>query len=202
MTPAKMDRRVERTRAALMHAFVHVMHTSGYDTCTVEQIAEQANVGRSTFYMHYTGKEDILRDAMKRPMTVIAAIAGGDVSAEQIAPQMEHFRLHRQLNRVFFTPPVRAVRVKVLAELIQPRITKLSRALGARPVVPLAFVAMQVAEAQESLIHNWLFGHNAVTPLDAAAAMIASTRGVLGALLKVPANVPLLIPGERLQFRM
>ncbi len=35
--------------------------SKGYDTISVSDIVEAADIGRSTFYAHYTGKEDLLR---------------------------------------------------------------------------------------------------------------------------------------------
>ena len=73
---SKPDRRTERTRAALMSAFVTLLLSEGYDAVTVERVADAANVGRSTFYMHHTGKEDILRRSLTRPSGVLAALVG------------------------------------------------------------------------------------------------------------------------------
>jgi AcrR family transcriptional regulator len=37
-----------------------ILH-KGYEETTVQDILEEADVGRSTFYAHYSGKEDLLR---------------------------------------------------------------------------------------------------------------------------------------------
>ena len=80
MTARKPDRRTERSRSALMSAFIAIVLSDGYDAVTVERVAERANVGRSTFYMHYKGKEDILRQSLKHPCSVLVAIVGLDVA--------------------------------------------------------------------------------------------------------------------------
>ncbi len=55
------DRRVKRTRATLRSALVSLIVEKGYDSVTVQDIIDRANVGRSTFYAHFRDKEDLLR---------------------------------------------------------------------------------------------------------------------------------------------
>src|SRR5262245_43646956 len=55
------DRRVHRTRTALFHALIELILERDYDAISVGEIAEKANVGRSTFYAHFTDKDDLLR---------------------------------------------------------------------------------------------------------------------------------------------
>ncbi len=78
MKTKKPDRRSERSRAALMKAFIDLVLSEGYESVTVERIAERANIGRSTFYMHYKGKEDILKQSITRPSSHLAIIVGHD----------------------------------------------------------------------------------------------------------------------------
>ena len=54
------DRRVQRTRRALREALVALMVERGWDEIGVQDICGQANVGRSTFYMHFSSKEELL----------------------------------------------------------------------------------------------------------------------------------------------
>ncbi len=56
-----MDRRTLRTRQALHQALIGLVLERGYDQITVADIADAANVGRSTFYAHFTDKADLLR---------------------------------------------------------------------------------------------------------------------------------------------
>ena len=101
MAARKPDRRTERSRAALMSAFVEILLGEGYEALTVERVAERANVGRSTFYMHYTGKEDILRQSLTRPSSHLAVLVGRDVEPAALIAILEHFREQKKLNRVF-----------------------------------------------------------------------------------------------------
>ena len=54
------DRRIERTRRALMNALMDLIAEQGYEKTTVQGILDRANVGRSTFYAHYFNKQDLL----------------------------------------------------------------------------------------------------------------------------------------------
>jgi AcrR family transcriptional regulator len=56
-----IDRRAARTRKALHGALMSLILRKGYEATTIQDIIDEADVGRSTFYGHYTGKEDLLR---------------------------------------------------------------------------------------------------------------------------------------------
>jgi AcrR family transcriptional regulator len=196
---AKPDRRTERTRQALKSAFVAEVLSRSYDDISVEDIVKRANVGRSTFYMHYKSKDDLLRDSISRPSTVLAIIVGGDVTAEIVAPQLAHFHEQRARNGTFFRDPIRRIWVKRLAEMIEPRLMKLVRATHSRPALPPSLIAMQVAENQIALITNWLTQRPGIAAAVVAEALIATTCASLRAFLGVPADSPILIPGEKLR---
>jgi AcrR family transcriptional regulator len=65
MPKKPIDRRVARTRAALQHAHISLILKKGYDAITVDDICNAANVGRSTFYAHYTSKDDLRRSGLE-----------------------------------------------------------------------------------------------------------------------------------------
>jgi AcrR family transcriptional regulator len=60
-----IDRRAARTRKALHDALMSLILRKGYEATTVQDIIDEADVGRSTFYGHYTGKEDLLRSGFQ-----------------------------------------------------------------------------------------------------------------------------------------
>ena len=57
---AAPDRRVRRTRALLHDAFISLAIEKGYEKTTIQDILDRADVGRSTFYMHYRDKAALL----------------------------------------------------------------------------------------------------------------------------------------------
>src|ERR1700690_1957737 len=59
----KPDRRVLRTRDALGDALVKLMHEKPFEEITVQHILDGAGVSRSTFYTHFSDKNDLFLDA-------------------------------------------------------------------------------------------------------------------------------------------
>ena len=53
------DRRVQRTRERLQKALIELISERGYDAITIQDIVDRANVGRTTFYLHYRSKDDL-----------------------------------------------------------------------------------------------------------------------------------------------
>ena len=56
---AKTDRRVHRTRELLQKALIELISERGYDAITIQDLVDCANVGRTTFYLHYHSKDDL-----------------------------------------------------------------------------------------------------------------------------------------------
>jgi len=55
----------------LMDAMTELILAKRYDAITVQEITDQANIGRSTFYAHFTDKDDLLTDGMHRMLTFL-----------------------------------------------------------------------------------------------------------------------------------
>ena len=64
MQEKRIDRRVNRTRRMLREALMSLTLERGYEAVTVEEITQRADVGRTTFYLHYKDKEDLLVESV------------------------------------------------------------------------------------------------------------------------------------------
>ena len=60
-----IDRRTLRTRKMLRDALISLVLKKDFDAITVKDIIDQANVGRSTFYAHFTSKEELFRSGFE-----------------------------------------------------------------------------------------------------------------------------------------
>lgn len=62
----RVDRRIEKTRDLLISSLMSLISEKPYDSIAIKEILHHANVGRSTFYMHFRDKDDLLCSGIHR----------------------------------------------------------------------------------------------------------------------------------------
>lgn len=60
-----MDRRIQKTREAIMNAYLTLLMEKKTTHVTITEIAHRANIDRKTFYLHYASVDDIVREFSK-----------------------------------------------------------------------------------------------------------------------------------------
>ncbi|GAA4952460.1 AcrR family transcriptional regulator [Nonomuraea thailandensis] len=106
MTPTPpTDRRVRRTRTLLHTALIELISEKGYDNVTVQDILDRADVGRSTFYLHYPSKDQLLLSGMHHLQAELSARLSADAHSHEssvmapLRPLFEHAADKRHLYR-------------------------------------------------------------------------------------------------------
>jgi AcrR family transcriptional regulator len=57
---------VQKTRKLLQDALIELVAEKGYESITIQEILDRANVGRSTFYTHFQDKDQLLHSILDR----------------------------------------------------------------------------------------------------------------------------------------
>jgi AcrR family transcriptional regulator len=94
------DRRVRRTHKQLRNALVGLVLERGWDAVSVKDVCERADIGRSTFYVHFADKEELLVsgfDDLHRELEV--ARRGGQHPFAFASGLVEHARANNRMFR-------------------------------------------------------------------------------------------------------
>lgn len=153
----RIDRRAVRTRRLLHQALMQLIVRKNYESITVQDLLDEADVGRSTFYSHYAGKDELLRRGFEQ--------LRAELGAESAAPELEplgfsmamfiHAERYKEIYRALVggrgnTIVLGEIR-RVLLELAEPQLEH-SCADG----VPRDLVARYVVDAFQSVLTWWL----------------------------------------------
>lgn len=159
------DRRVWRTRKLLQDALMELMLEKGYDAVTVQDIIDRANVGRSTFYAHFTGKQELLMSGHEQLQALLSQeqVAAPDGSAARLLDfSLPMFRHARDNYRLYQSLVVKGGSAMVV-ELAQRGLTNVVHgelaALvppGAVLTVPLEVAVLYTVSAFMALLKWWL----------------------------------------------
>lgn len=160
MKNQKNDRRSQRTRSLIDRAFVELLVEKTYDTITVQDIIDRANVGRSTFYAHYLDKEDVLTSQFQwlienlhqAPLTDMAQ---GTLASLEI---FRHTQAHHHLYKALMWGQGGEMIFKIWYGLINHQIEQvLIQYLNGRPsTVPPLVLATFISGAFLALLRWWL----------------------------------------------
>ena len=72
-----MDQRTHRSRKSVVSAFAQLSADHRYDDIRVGDLVATAGIGRSTFYEHFRGKDDVLLEAMEPILLALASAVAG-----------------------------------------------------------------------------------------------------------------------------
>ncbi|WP_380825648.1 TetR/AcrR family transcriptional regulator [Sphaerisporangium rhizosphaerae] len=147
----------------------------GYDAVTVTDIIDRADVGRSTFYAHFTDKQDVLFSNFEeldflRPEPADRPGRLFEFSLPMFEHALEHRRLLRALLGRRGGGPMVARAEHVLASVVKDELV----AAGRAPSATLDMLAICVVGAFMALLRAWIDGDITATPADLDAAFHAA----------------------------
>ena len=99
--PRKPDERSMRTRQRLGMALIELIVEKTIDDVTVQEVLDRASVGRSTFYLHFRDKNDLLLSQLETFLaTVSTLLILRKEKSHRVAPVTEMFEHIGGQNRI------------------------------------------------------------------------------------------------------
>lgn len=178
----KPDRRVQRTRRLLWDAFRALIEEKGYDAVSVQDIIVRADVARTTFYLHFRDKDDLLTYGLRAQYELFFAAAEDSPQRTISATEFHHFGEYAALYRRLFSESGSATFMAwlrgVFAENYRQQLSVLIPA-DAAPSIPPDMCAFQLAGTKIGAIVWWLNNDLPLSP--EAMAQIVDQFGLHGA---------------------
>jgi AcrR family transcriptional regulator len=172
MSAPVLDRRVRKSRRQLRDALVNLILEGGWDEVSVIDVCARADVGRSTFYLHFADKEDLLLsgfDELHEALNVSGARAAGSFAF--VAPLLEHAKANTRL--------MRAVAGRKSGQAVQRRFRDVLNAL-----VGAELAALEVSAALRPRLARFLTGGLVELLLDWLESPKSLEPGSLAALFR------------------
>ena len=163
------DRRIARTRELLEQALLSLIKEKSFESISVQDIIERANVGRATFYLHYDNKEDLLGSGFSglqaelRERQKAVRRREGDFDERLFAFSyylLEHAHKHRQVIPAMVArggEAIQHVLRKLLSNLMREEVKAMTIEKGRAFVPPEATVEF-LASGFFGLLVWWLNG--------------------------------------------
>lgn len=187
--PAK-DRRVRRTRAALLGAATALVAARGTANVPVSDIADAAGVSRQLVYLHYGDRDTLLLEAaldlarreLAEPCEEPAAALFGRDRALAVA---RHFAAHRDFYRAMFETASAFALNRVVTGLLAPlRSESLQARFGeAMPPRLADDLAVFVIGGGTALLSAWVTGPEEPLDPESMADRLLAVDGIVAASL-------------------
>jgi AcrR family transcriptional regulator len=152
----KLDRRAQRTREQLQQALIELIATKSYDSITVQDITERANLGRTTFYAHFHSKTELYLSAH---FETVAQMGQDSLTLDQLLST---------------DPP--AYFVKFLDFIVQDRATQLNLTLSQDILIIGRAMRQHVADIIEHCLRSALTEQSSHVPFKVLANYIGGAQ--------------------------
>jgi len=173
-----MDPRIARTRRSLQEALFELARERPLDDITVGDIAERAEVNRSSFYQHYADKETLLADALdaaadEAEASLPAAVDIVAAPPSAVSTYFAHIADHAELYRRVLGDHGSAVATARLRQRVERIVSdEIQRSDGADyPDLPIDVIAAGITGSVLGIIGAWL-GRDPLPPPETVAAWV------------------------------
>jgi AcrR family transcriptional regulator len=183
---APLDPRARRTSDALRQTLRKLVSERRYDQIRIVDVVRGSGVGRSTFYEHYKGIDDMIVETLGDMLEALSTVVDEQPELAHITHILEHFRENRTFARHLFTAPEAAQVARRIIDDLAARMTRRlhQRAanLASPPALAPRLAARYIATGQMDLIRSAL-ANETFDSIQLARALSATGRAAADALL-------------------
>ncbi len=172
-SPASPGRQSAATHAAILRAFTTLALERRYEAIRVSDVIRAANIGRSTFYEHFTGKDAVMLEAIAPILLALATAASGRAARSYVRNMVAHLWDRRALIRPLLDSDAAGAIRRSLSEAIQPHALRTSLTEGDAQIA-----ATGAAAAQLAMLRCWLIGE-APSSIDAMTERMLACSGLV-----------------------
>ena len=170
MEPEKKDRRTRKTRQLLRDTLLTLLKEKRYEEISVQDIIARADVARSTFYVHYVDKDDLLTGShgifAENLGEQMLAHAGESGSAFSSRTWFYHIQAQGDILKVIAKDSAMELAMKTLHGIIHDSVQKGMQAHA--PIknasVPLPLIVDYLTDTLMTLIKWWFKDGMRYTP--------------------------------------
>ncbi len=156
-----LTERGQETQRQLIDVLMQLVLEKGYEEVSVKDITERAGIDRSTFYLHFSDKREMLiksqqqlvDDLVERLNPDDPPLTGVALTFEHMAQHVNHYRVLLQLEgSILSTQLLHDYIVRVVKPIIEQRL----REGGASSSVDIDLIANFITGALRSTARWWL----------------------------------------------
>lgn len=190
------DRRIQKTKNLLHEALSSLIREKPYDEIVVQEILDRANVGRSTFYMHFRDKDELLVSSIHDMLGSVHAPPEAPFSGKPYErmvafslPVFEHIYRHRRTGATMMGVRGRAVIHDHLQKIVAKQIAdEMRKHLQGRrsqvTKIPQDILVQYIASTFILVLNWWIENRTVPQPSVADAMFRALIMPTLGAALQ------------------
>jgi AcrR family transcriptional regulator len=115
----KPDRRIESTRNRLGNALIALIEEKPIDEVTVREVLDRAGVGRSTFYVHYSDKDDLFLSVLEQGLEMWTTTLSRQQEKSNRVALVAEFFAHVASAKRLYRALVNSGRIEAFFELAQ-----------------------------------------------------------------------------------
>ena len=154
----RVDRRIVRTQHLLMDALVALAQEKSYDAITIRDITEQADVSYSTFFRHYTEKDELLAEVLKSVIHQLRALLNHNpnrTKQEEGILIFQHVAQNQAFFRVMFSSQgtnrvLETTRAEIVADILR------AADIPTNNPIPPEILANHIVATILALVRWWL----------------------------------------------